>query len=189
MTFEEAVQAYAKPLLASNLMRTDLNGVNLEWLIKAFVLLKHINEATEARMKEIREILLAEIAEQGRDTPKGGQQLVVEGTSLRREARTAALPDEKGLKALLTEHGIDFEQAFSKVVQVVLDASKLKALVDLGKIPEAKVDALKKVTWALRVIPSTELADCLQEAVAGKEPLPEVAPRPKRASAAGKRKG
>lgn len=189
MTFDEAVAAYAKPLLTSDLMQADPSGASIQALTEAFVLIKHLNEATDTRMKAIREVLLARIAEYGKDTPKGGRQIMVEGTSVRREARTAALPDEKGLKTLLTEYSVDFEQAFSKVVQVVLDASKLKALVDLGKIPEAKVEALKKTTWALRVIPSTELADRLQEAIVGKEPLPEVAPRPKRTAATGKRKG
>lgn len=188
MTFEELIKTAVKPLLTSPLMTAPAEGANIVSLTEAFVVLKQVGEMVEERQKALRDVILAKVAEFGKDDEKGGRGLLVEGSTVRRERRMATLPEEKGLKALLTEHALSFEEAFSKVTSVVLDASKVKALVDLGKLPEEKVDALKKITWALRVIPSDQLTDTFERVLVLKEALPDVEPREKRPAADGNRK-
>lgn len=189
MTFEEAVEKYVESLLTGDIMTSDAEGANVVSVVQSWVLLKYTKERIEERMKGLRNVLLGRAEEFGKDTEKGGSKLSVEGSLVLRERRQAALPDEKKLRAILDEHGIKPTEAFTKVTKVVLDASKVQGLVDLGKIPEKKVDDAKKVTWALRVKESHELAESLDRMVgeAGEE-IVEKAPRAKRAEADGNRK-
>lgn len=189
MTFEEAVEKYVESLLTGNIMTSDAEEANVVSVVQSWVLLKYTKERIEERMKGLRKVLLDRAEEFGKETEKGGSKLSVEGSLVLRERRQAALPDEKKLRAILDEHGIKPDQAFTKVTKVVLDASKVQGLVDLGKIPEKKVDDAKKVTWALRVKESHELAESLDRMVgeAGEE-MVEKAPRAKRAEADGNRK-
>jgi len=190
MTFQEAVEQYVESLLTGDIMTAEADTANVESVVEAWVLLKYTYDRIDARLKALREVLLARAEEFGKDTDKGGSKLLVNGTTVLRERRQAALPDEKGLRTLLEKHGIKPDQAFSKVTKVVLDASKVKALVDLGKLPEDDVEDLRKVTWALRVQESAELAEALDSMLgeAGEE-IVEKAPRQKRAKASGSRKG
>jgi len=190
MTFTEAVEQYVESLLTGDLMSSDEEEIDITSLVESWVLLKYTSDRIDKRLKALRKELLARVEEFGITTEKGGGKLTVDGTAVHRERRQAALPDEKGIKALLQEHGIKNDQAFSKVTKVVLDASKVKNLVDLGKLPEDKVEALRKVTWALRVKESYDLAEALDRMVGEEgEELVENAPRDKRSEAAGKRKG
>jgi len=189
MTFQEAVEQYVESLLTGDIMTADADTANVESVVEAWVLLKYTYDKIDARLKGLREVLLARAEEFGKSTDKGGSKLLVNGTTVLRERRQAALPDEKGLRTLLEKHGIKPDQAFSKVTKVVLDASKVKALVDLGKLPEDDVEDLRKVTWALRVQESADLAEALDSMLgeAGEE-MTEKAPRQKRSKAAGSRK-
>lgn len=190
MQFQEAIQNYVESLLTGDIMTGDETTMNIDDLVESWVLLKYTYDRIEARMKALRKVLLERAEEFGKSTEKGGSKLSVNGTLVLREKRVAALPEEKGLKALLAKHGIKNDQAFSKVTKVVMDASKVKALADLGKIPEADIEALRQVTWALRVKESYDLADALDSMVgAAGEELVEKAPQAKRSKAAGSRKG
>ena len=190
MTFEQAIEKYVESLLTGDVMTLDAESANVEAVVQAWVLLKYTQDRLEGRLKSLRKVLLARAEEFGKDTEKGGSKLSVDGTLVLREKRQAALPEEKGLRSLLEEHGIKPADAFSKVTKVVMDASKVQNLVDLGKLPAAKVTDLKKVTWALRVKESHELAEALDQMVgeAGEE-IVEKAPRAKRGKASGSRKG
>ena len=189
MTFEEAVKKYVQELLTSRLMTADPSDVDVVALTEAWVMLKHTKEAIEERLKGLREVLLDRAAEFGRTTEKGGQLLKVDGSTVLRERRKAPLPSEKDVRKLLEEYNLDSGAAFSKRTTVVLDASKLTSLIDLGKLPEDKVDALKKVTWALRVKESVELGETLDALVGSGEPELTEDPRDKRGEAVGARKG
>lgn len=189
MSFREAVEQYVRDLMNGPPMTDPVEDTPIEALVEHWVLLKYLKEASEDRMKALRKELLNRAETYGADTEKGGSKLTVEGTLVLRERRQAALPDEKKLRKLLDDRGIAPDKAFSKVTNVVMDASKVKALVDLGKLPADKVEAMRKVTWALRVKESFDFADTL-EAVAGQpgEELTEE-PREKRGEATGARKG
>jgi hypothetical protein len=189
MTFQEQVEKYVESLLTGDLMTADANTAHIEQVVQAWVLLKYTGERIEARLKEIRKVLLDRAEQFGQTTEKGGSKLQVDGTLVLREKRTAALPDEKKVRDMLESARLKPTEAFSKVTKVVLDASKLDALVSLGKLDEAEVEKAKKVTWALRVKESFDLADILEATVgqAGEE-IVESAPKQKRSKAAGSRK-
>ena len=189
MTFQEQVEKYIQSLLTGDLVAADMETANIGDVVEAWVLLKYTADRIEGRLKDLRTVLLDRAEEFGKTTEKGGNKLSVDGTLVLREKRVAALPEEKGLKTLLAKHGIKNDQAFSKVSKVVLDASKVQALADLGKVPEEDIQALRKVTWALRVKESYDLADILESIVgeAGEE-LTEKAPKSKRPKASGNRK-
>jgi hypothetical protein len=189
MTFQEQVEKYVESLLTGDLMTADANTAHIEQVVQAWVLLKYTGERIEARLKEIRKVLLDRAEQFGQTTEKGGSKLQVDGTLVLREKRTAALPDEKKVRDMLESAGLKPTEAFSKVTKVVLDASKVDALVSLGKLDEDEVEKAKKVTWALRVKESFDLADILEATVgqAGEE-IVESAPKQKRSKAAGSRK-
>jgi hypothetical protein len=190
MTFEEAVKKYVQDLLTSRLMTADASDVDIVALTEAWVMLKHTKEALEDRLKELREVLLERAGEYGMDTDKGGQLLKVGGSKVLRERREAAMPSEKDIRKLLKEHDIAASEVLTKKTTMALDASKVRALIDLGKLPEAEVVALRKVTWALRVKESPRLAGELEALVGrGEDELLAREPRDKRDEAVGPRKG
>lgn len=191
MTFQEQVEKYVQSLLTGDVMTFDVNTAHIGSVVRAWVLLKYTEDRLAARLKEIREVLLDRAEQFGQTTEKGGNKLQVDGTVILREKRLAALPDEKKIRALLEQAGLDPTEGFTPVTKVVLDASKVNALVALGKLDEDDVEAAKKATWALRVKESFDLADILEAMVgaAGSE-IVETAPAPKkkRSTAVGARK-
>jgi len=189
MTFQEQVEKYVESLLTGDIMTSDVNTDHIESVVQSWVLLKYTQDRIESRLKEIRKVLLDRAAQFGHSTEKGGNKLQVDGTLVLRERRMAALPDEKKIRAMLEEAGLKPTEAFSKVTKVVLDASKVEGLVSLGKLDEDEVEKAKKVTWALRVKESYDLADILEATVgqAGEE-IVESAPKKKRSKASGSRK-
>lgn len=192
MTFQEQVEKYVQSLLTGDVMTFDVNTAHIGSVVRAWVLLKYTEDRLAARLKEIREVLLDRAEQFGQTTEKGGNKLQVDGTVILREKRLAALPDEKKVRALLEQAGLDPTEGFTPVTKVVLDASKVNALVALGKLDEDDVEAAKKATWALRVKESFDLADTLEATVgaAGSE-IVETAPAPKkkkRSTAVGARK-
>lgn len=188
MAFKEAVKNYIGSLMTSTIMSGDLSGYDTETLVKAWVMLRYTQERIEDRLKLLRTLLLARAEKYGKPTDKGGSRLLSDGSTVIRERRQSALPDEKVVRKLLEEYGLGVDKAFSSVTKVVLDASKLKALVDLGKLPEDQIEEARKVVWALRVKEAPELIEALDD-VAGVQ-VQEVVeePRPKRAESVGPRK-
>jgi hypothetical protein len=188
MPFQERVERYIESLMIGGVMFSDPGTLNIEDLVETWVLLKYTKDRVEKRLKDLRAELLDRAERFGRPTAKGGSKLSVNGSLVLREKRVASLPEEKGLKALLAKHGLKNDQAFSKVTQVVMDASKVRALADLGKIPEDEIEALRNVSWALRVKESYDLADVLEALVGeqGQEIVERV--RTKRQKAIGGRK-
>lgn len=191
MAFREAIKEYVGPLLRSKVMTTAIDQWDTETLVKAWAMLRYTQEVIDARLQQIRLRLMERAAQYGKATDKGGNRLIVEGTEVTRERRVASLPDEKTVRRLLEENGLKVDQAFSKVTKVVLDASKLQTLVDLGKLPEAEIDAARKVVWALRVKEASDLIDAMDELAGNRkeETVEDKPARKKRSTAVGPRKG
>jgi len=189
MDFKHMVQACVKPVMTGNPMTLDLETSSVTDLVNAFVAMKYLNGKTGDRMKELREALLKKTEMFGVPTEKGGKLLRVGGTKVYREKRKAALPDEAKLRDMIESANLKVLDVFTKVSKVVLDASKLSAAINLGKLSEEEVEAAKKVVWALRVKESTGMGEMLEsvEGPGAEKALPT--PRKKRATASGKRKG
>jgi hypothetical protein len=189
-TFEEWIDAELHPLLTGHAITADLKDLTDEEIVRAWVLLRHAGDAITARLEAIRERLLKEAEEFGKETDKGGQRVYIDNCLVLREKRVAKLPTKPKFMELMEKANLNMDQAFSKVTQTVLDPSKIENLVNLGKLSRQDVEDLKKVTWALRVKPAESLETVLDEAFGdGDEELPDVQPREKRSSAEGSRKG
>jgi hypothetical protein len=182
------IAQYAHSLLTGDHMTTNPAEMPIEEVVQAWVLYKHVSDSIEKRMKAFREVLLAKAEQYGKPTDKGGQVLSVQATKVLREKRVSAAPPEKGVRELLEKHELPIDEAFSTVKKVVLDPSKLQVLMDLGKLPSDEVEALKKVTWALRVKPSDTLLDTLDDYFSDEQEELIEDPRPKKAKSGGKRK-
>lgn len=151
------------------LMYNDVTEMTPESLVSAFLVLDGLlkeKSALNERKKEIRERLL-EITKDGgkvKDKEKGHQILTVAGSLVTRERRIASMPDEKSLKDLVTAtKGVEMKDVTTVVKNVNMDASKIKALVTLGKLDEKKVEKLKKITWALKVKASEVAGQLLED--------------------------
>jgi hypothetical protein len=131
-------------------------------LVEAWTVLDALADQLETQRKTMREVLLARAKEHGKPTEKGGNRWTIGESEVLRECRRASLPDEETVRTLLTARGMPFDAAFSAVTKVVLDASKVEALVSLGKLPAAKIEAARKVTWALRVKPAEPMITILE---------------------------
>jgi len=138
-------------------------------LVEAWAVLAALADQLEAQRKMMREVLLERAKEHGESTEKGGNRWKIGESEVLRECRKSSLPDEETVRNLLTARGMSFNEAFSAVTKVVLDASKVEALVSLGKLPADKIEAARKVTWALRVKPAEPMVTML-EAVTGAKP-------------------
>jgi len=187
----QIMEKYLKPLMESSLISGDFKTAPTEPLIHVWAILKFVNERIDATLKEIRAELLDRAEARGRLTDKGGYRIGVEGNEIIKEKRVSPLPPEKDIKELLGEHNIDVKEAFSKVTKMKLDASKIQMLVDLGKLRPTEVNALKKVTWALRVKESEELAEAIESALGDLQEEEEellIVERKKRTRATGARK-
>lgn len=189
MKYQTFLKKCVAPLLNSGTMTADPAEQSIETLIEMWAALYYSKDRIEKRLKALRTELLERAEVDGEPTDRGGNKLSVDGSLVLRERRVASLPDEKVIRTLLEQHDLKPADGFSKVTKVVLDASKIENLVALGKLPEKKVEAAKKTTYALRVKESYDLADMLEALI--DTPLQETIKKPakKRFAATGKRKG
>ena len=178
-----------KPLLTGDIILKDCSSPTIEELIEYWVLLKYTKERIESRLAQLRQELLNRVEAIGTPTDKGGSKFHTRKGIVLREKRVNNLPDEKSIRKILSKHNIPIDQAFSTVSKVVLDASKIQNLINLGKVPESEIEASKKVVWALRVKEAASLAALIDQLVG--EPIPENPnpPKQKRTEASGQRKG
>lgn len=147
-------------------------------LVETWAALDALVERLDSARKALREELLQRAQEHGEPTPKGGNRWAVGESEVLRECRRASLPDEDAVRSMLAARGLAFDAAFSPVTKVVLDASKVEALVSLGRLPAAEIEAARKVTWALRVKPAEGMV-ALVESLNG--PKTEETPKAKTA--------
>lgn len=115
------------------------------------------------REKELNAKLKEDVKTVGVENDKGHRRFVHEGFVATVEKRAGKAPDEDGVKALLVKNGIDPNSVFDEVKVQQFNPSKLDALVQVGKIKQADVDALKKTTYALFTELSPEAQKMLDE--------------------------
>lgn len=137
-----------------------------EDLIAYYIAANNLKKIAEAREEKLKP-LMHEIAKAvGVETAEGGQLATLKnGDTLERQKRTASEPDNDKLKALLKTRGIELEEVYDEVKTIVLNASKLKFLVDKGKLSEEEVAALHPVGFAMIARPGPELKALLLEAL------------------------
>ena len=123
-----------------------------------------LEKAVEERKKALRASLQERVQEKGATNDKGSFEADFDGIKIVREKRQNKLPDPKVVEEALKEAGLEYEDGFSAEMKWTLDPSKVEFLVKGGKIDAEKVEASKRVTYALKVKPSKETKSLLEVA-------------------------
>jgi len=123
-----------------------------------------LEKAAKERKEALRLSLLARVEKSGAENAKGSFEASFEGVKVIREKRQDKLPDAAVVEACLKEAGLEYEDGFSAEMKWTLDPSKVEFLVKGGKIDAAKVEASKRVTYALKVKPDQDMKDQLAKA-------------------------
>lgn len=122
----------------------------------AWAALDILEKAVKARKDALRTSLLIRVKKEGVLNEKGSFEADFDGIKVIREKRQAKLPDAKVVEEALKEAGLEYEDGFSAEMKWTMDPSKVEFLVKGGKINVEKVEASKRVTYALKVKPSPE---------------------------------
>lgn len=159
-----AILSEVAPLASGQILLDDVAEMSMVEAVYAFHAVDQLGKALEVRREQLREFLLNQAKASGEATEGGGQSLEVHGSTVLRERRQNQSPDAEMLKAVLQADGIEVEACFDEVKSLQFNPSKLKFMIDTGKIDPAKVEPLKKVSWAIRVTPSDELKKLMKHA-------------------------
>lgn len=159
-----------EPLAGGDILTKPVDEMTVPERAQAHAILNFLSKRVEARMKILREPLLADAQKHGEDVkgtdgkPTGSKKLYIDGHSVYDKKSVGKEPDYQKMTDLLAEKKLEVEQAYDKVPTYVYNPSKVQILIMNGHLKEKDVDDLKKVTHALVVEPSSELATMLEEA-------------------------
>lgn len=128
-----------------------------EQAASAWAMIDVMEKVVEARKKELREALLHRAKQTGTLKENGSYEVTMGKISVTSERRVDKLPNEEVVKACLKEAGLEYEDAFTAQMVWTMDPSKVEFLVQGGKLPEDKISASKKETFALKVKPDKEI--------------------------------
>lgn len=128
----------------------------------AWAMVDLLEKVVEERKKNLREHLLVRANETGKKKENGSFEAEMGPVTVINERRTAKLPDEEVVKTCLKEAGLEYEDAFTAQMVWTMDPSKVEFLVQGGKLPAEKIEASKKVTFALKVKPDKALKSQLE---------------------------
>lgn len=186
-TFTDTLKSVGEGLLDNDIMTTTPTKMRIGSVVEAWVILDNIAKVIGDRKKVLRLHLLGRAEKFGRPTERGGQMVKVDTSKVLREKRISKTLKADDVRELLETRNIPFDDGFSKVTTVVVDPSKLETLVNLGKLPQAEVEALHQVTWALRVKAGPDLEEVLDETF-GCDEVELKSSRPKKRASHGSRK-
>lgn len=162
----EIVQAEVAPFTKGAAMSTPLDDMSINQMVLAYKLADFVEKAVKARKEALRTEILAWTEQHGELTEKAGYVADVAGFRVTNEARRSTSPDPEGIKAMLEAQALGVDEAFDTVKVLQLSPSKVKFLVESGKLDEDAVEELHKVTRALRVQEPKEMRPVLNEAKA-----------------------
>jgi hypothetical protein len=155
--------AEAMPLTSGKVMREEIANMTLEEVASSFAILDIFIDMAEKRKKMFRDHLLEQAEAHGEEGDAGHNKLMINGTLVIRERREAKTPDTDGIQRLLESRKMPITSVFDERTVLELNVSKVEHLVKLGKLPKEEVDALKKITYALKVKPAPMLQQMLEE--------------------------
>ena len=134
-----------------------IDTLNDEQAAGAWAMIDLLEKVIVERKKNLREHLLVRANETGKKNENGSFEVAMGPVTVINERRQAKLPDEEIVKAALKEAGLEYEDAFTAQMVWTMDGSKVDFLVQGGKLPADKIEASKKVTFALKVKPDKAL--------------------------------
>jgi len=123
-----------------------------------------LEKATKTRKEALRLSLLSRVEKSGVANAKGSFEAEFQGAKVINERRQGKLPEASVVEACLKEAGLEYEDGFSAETKWTLDPSKVEFLVKAGKIDAEKVEASKRVTFALKVKPDSDMKKQLEVA-------------------------
>jgi hypothetical protein len=156
-----AIHREIEPLGQGTLMHTDPRSVSLAEVVTSYAAINFLEKAIDARKKVLNPHLMSQAETHGTETEKGHRVMEVGQEKVIRERALSTSPDEDKLKILLSSNNIPILEAFDEVKKVVLNPSKLKYLVEIGKLKAAEVEALREESFRLKVEPGPELKELL----------------------------
>jgi hypothetical protein len=137
------------------------DGFSDEEAATAWAAIDLLEKAAKTRKDALKASLLARAEKSGVDTGKGSFEATFDGMKVTKEKRQNKLPEKEVVEACLKEAGLEYEDAFSAEMVWTMDPSKVEFLVKGGKIDAEKVEASRRVTYALKMKPDSELKDLL----------------------------
>lgn len=168
-TFAETIDEEVRPLMTGYVLNasivTELDDA--ADLAEVFAVLQFLEQKIDARKKVIRARLLHKAENSGKRTDMGGQYIRTEFGEITRERRVSKMPEEDVIKELLVERGMEFREVFSEQKKMVLDPSKIGALIERGKLPRDAIEKARKVTWALKFRPNRVVAEKMDAMIPG----------------------
>jgi hypothetical protein len=125
--------------LLSNAIREELSNEDTalfhEWMLKKADDIDSFRELMRKRLLDV-------VKEKGtKVTDKGTLELDLGGGRVQRASPTTTLPDDKLTERVLKDKGVDATAHMNAIIKYKADESKLKALVEQGKLT---ADDLKK---------------------------------------------
>jgi hypothetical protein len=161
MNPKTAVNREVQPFGQGAMMQVDPRAVPLADVVVSYAAINHLEKVIGKRKEVLKPHLISQAETHGTPTEKGHRVLEVGQEKVIRERKLSSEPDEDKLKALLETKGISILEAFDEVKAVVLNASKLQYLVQIGKLKAEEVEALRDESFALKVEAGPELKELL----------------------------
>jgi hypothetical protein len=124
----------------------------------AWTIVDLISKLSKERCEALRAHLFERVPEIAEADGKGSFSVDLNGTTVKKTRRVSKLPTEAVVKECLKEKDLQQEDAFSAKTSWVLDPSKVDFLVEGGHIPADRIEASKKVNFALKVVPNRTLS-------------------------------
>jgi len=154
-----------KTLFSHTLFAGPVSELSIAQMALVYKFVDAVEKAAQARKKELKPTLLAYAQANGEKTEKGHYQASADGHKIMNEVRQATEPKMDDFRELLEEKGLKLTTAFNEVKTLVYDPSKVKHLIDVGKLEADEVDELRSTSHALKVTLSKPAAKELKESL------------------------
>ena len=146
-------------LVTSLLLLQEVEDLTAEQQAFVWAVVDCVSEILKYRKDDLRAGLFEVADRVGEKTDKGHMVAVIDGIKVTKERKRARKPNEKEMEALLEELHMPVTDVFDEVqeTKLVLNQSKVDHLVRTGRLPKEKVEAMHRITFALKVKPSEDL--------------------------------
>lgn len=141
-------------------------GFSDEEAANAWAVIDLLEKAAKTRKDALKASLLQRAETNGVENSKGSFEATFNGIQVIKEKRQGKLPEKSVVEACLKEAGLEYEDGFSAEMVWTMDPSKVEFLTKGGKIDAEKVEASKRVTYALKIKPDSETKSLLETAKA-----------------------
>lgn len=157
------------PLGQGEMMQMEADKVDMGTLVAGFLALNATAKAVKDRLDVLKETMHLVAEREGVTTPQGGQFLATELGGVLRELRVDKAPNEEKLRALLGTRDIELKECFDEVKTLTLNPSKLRLLIETGKLGKAEIEPLCDQGYAIVGKPSADTKGRLAEVFAAPE--------------------